>query len=680
MERTQLVHQKIPGSELLPEQKSQTRVIIEGVKPEIDSGRFPIKRVVGEKVTVEADIFTDGHDAISAMLLYRKEADSQWKEVPMEFLINDRWRGSFGVTELGRYRYTLTAWVDSFKTWRQGLAKKVEAEQDVSLELLVGANLIAEAAQRAVGPSSQTLQEWASELRSIPAPAPARIELALSDAVLGMVNRHPDRRFSQTYPRELEAVVDRQKARFSTWYEMFPRSCSPEPGRHGTFKDCETRLPYVASMGFDVLYLPPIHPIGQTKRKGKNNSLIALPEDTGVPWAIGSAEGGHKSIHPQLGTLEDFRNLVARAKEHGIDVALDIAFQCSPDQPYVTEHPEWFRHRPDGTIQYAENPPKRYEDIYPFDFETEDWQRLWEELKSIFLYWIEQGVHIFRVDNPHTKAFPFWEWVIGEIKKDYPDIIFLSEAFTRPKVMYQLAKLGFTQSYTYFAWRNAKWELTQYFTELTKTEVREYFRPNPWPNTPDILTEYLQSGGRPAFMARLVLAATLGASYGIYGPAFELGEHVPREHGSEEYLDSEKYQLRHWDLDRPDSLKEFIARVNRTRRENPALQSDWSLQFHNIDNEQMICYSKQSDNSSNIILVVVNLDPYHTHAGWLDLSLDGLGLDSQESFQVHDLLTEARYLWQGPRNFVQLDPQSVPAHIFRVNRRVRTERDFDYYM
>jgi starch synthase (maltosyl-transferring) len=680
MERTQLIQQRSPEPELLTEEKSQTRVIIEGVNPEIDGGRFPVKRVIGEKVVVEADIFTDGHDAISALLLYRKETDPQWNEVPLEFLVNDRWRSSFQVTELGRYRYTLTAWVDPFKTWRQGLAKKVQAEQDVSLDLLVGANLVTAAAGRAAGPSSQTLQEWAGELRSTHTPAAARIELALSDAVLGMMNRCPDRRFAQTYPRELEVVVDRQKARFSAWYEMFPRSCSPEPGRHGTFKDCAGRLPYIASMGFDVLYLPPIHPIGQTKRKGKNNSLIALPEDTGVPWAIGSAEGGHKSIHPQLGTLEDFRNLVAKAREHGIDVALDIAFQCSPDHPYVTEHPEWFQHRPDGTIQYAENPPKRYEDIYPFDFETDDWQSLWEELKSVFLYWIEQGVRIFRVDNPHTKAFPFWEWVIDEIKRAYPDVIFLSEAFTRPKVMYRLAKLGFTQSYTYFAWRNAKWELTQYFTELTKTEVREYFRPNLWPNTPDILTEYLQTGGRPAFMARLVLAATLGANYGIYGPAFELGQHTPREHGNEEYLDSEKYQLRHWDLDSPDSLKEFIARVNRVRRENPALQSDWSLQFHNIDNEQIICYSKQAQDPSNIILVAVNLDPYHAQAGWVDLALDGLGLNPQESFQVHDLLTEARYQWQGRRNFVQLDPHSVPAHIFRVTQRVRTERDFDYYM
>jgi starch synthase (maltosyl-transferring) len=381
-----------------------------------------------------------------------------------------------------------------------------------------------------------------------------------------------------------------------------------------------------------------------------------------------------------LGTLEDFRHFVAKAREYGIDIALDIAFQCSPDHPYVREHPEWFRKRPDGTIQYAENPPKRYEDIYPFDFETEDWPGLWEELKSIFLFWAEQGVHIFRVDNPHTKTFPFWEWVIAEVKRDYPDAIFLSEAFTRPKVMYRLAKLGFTQSYTYFAWRNTKWDLTQYFTELTKTEVREFFRPNLWPNTPDILTEYLQTGGRPAFMARLVLAATLGANYGIYGPAFELCENRPREHGSEEYLDSEKYQIRHWDIDDSNGLKEIIAVVNRIRRDNPALQSDWSLLFHPTDNEQLICYSKQTEDLSNIILVVVNVDPYHTHSGWVDLSSQQLGLGQDEAFQVHDLLTNARYLWQGHRNYVELNPHSIPAHIFRVNRRVRSERDFDYYM
>jgi len=497
-------------------------------------------------------------------------------------------------------------------------------------------------------------------------------------------------RFATTYPKELAVVVDREKARFSAWYETFPRSCAKktpvaeqhreasESGRCATFRECESRLPYIASMGFDVLYLPPIHPIGHAHRKGKNNRAYAGPDDPGSPWGIGSEEGGHKAIHPQLGTLEDFRRFVSKAREHGMEVALDISFQCSPDHPYVKEHPEWFRHRPDGTIQYAENPPKKYQDIYPFAFETEHWRELWEELKGIVLFWVEQGVHIFRVDNPHTKPMRFWEWLIGEVKEKYPDVIFLSEAFTRPKVMYNLAKLGFTQSYTYFAWRNTKWELTQYFTELTQTDLREYFRPNLWPNTPDILTEYLQTGGRPAFMARLVLAATLGASYGIYGPAFELWEHTPRERGSEEYLDSEKYEIKHWDLSRPDSLKDLIARVNRTRKENPALQSDWSLRFHPVDNDQLICYSKNSDDLSNIVLVVVNLNPFYTHSGWVQLPLEKLGVDPQVPYQMHDLLSDARYIWKGPRNYVELNPSIVPAHIFRLRRRVLREHDFDY--
>ena len=559
MERVQMVHEPSPHPKLFSGVMGKVRVMIEGVKPEIDGGRFPIKRVVGEEVAVEADIFVDGHDLLSAVLLYRREEDPQWWETPMEFLVNDRWRGKFQVSQLGHYRYTVMGWVDGFKSWRQGLSKKVQAGQEVAVDLLGGAALIAQASQRATGPDAGTLQEWADTLEDSSIPLLSRVELALSEEVASLVARYPDRQLASTYARELAVVVDRERARFSAWYEMFPRSCSPRPGQPGTFNDCEARLPYIAEMGFDVLYWPPIHPSGVTQRKGKNNSVTPTPDDTGVPWAIGGKEGGHKSVHPQLGTLEDFRNFVARAKEYGIDVALDIAFQCSPDHPYVREHPEWFRKRPDGAIQYAENPPKKYEDIYPFDFETEDWPALWEELKSIFMFWAQQGVHIFRVDNPHTKAFPFWEWCIAEVKKIYPEAIFLSEAFTRPKVMYRLAKLGFTQSYTYFAWRNTKLDLTQYFTELTRTEVREFFRPNPWPNTPDILTEYLQTGGRPAFIARLVLAATLGASYGIYGPAFELCESRPREPGSEEYLDSEKYQVRHWDLNYPNSLKEIIA-------------------------------------------------------------------------------------------------------------------------
>ncbi len=653
------------------------RVVIEGVRPEIDCGQFPIKRTVGEKVAVEADIFTDGHDAISAVLRHRKDGDPAWTETPMAPLVNDRWRGEFTVAEVGRYCYTLTAWVDRFKTWSRDLAKRVDAGQDVGVDLRIGADLVDEAAAEATGDGAGRLREYAAALR---AGGDGAVEQALSPDLAVLMECHAPRRFATRYGKELDVVVDPVRARFSTWYELFPRSCAPEPGRHGTFADCAAWLPEIARMGFDVLYLPPIHPIGRSFRKGKNNTLTPEPNDPGSPWAIGAAEGGHTAVHPELGTLDDFRRLVAAAKEHGIDLALDLAFQTSPDHPYVAEHPEWFRRRPDGTIQYAENPPKKYQDIYPFDFESEAWQALWDELASVVRFWIDQGVRIFRVDNPHTKPFGFWHWLIDAIKREHPEIIFLAEAFTRPKVMYRLAKVGFTQSYTYFAWRNTSWELREYFTELTQTEVCEYFRPNLWPNTPDILTEYLQLGGRPAFMARLVLAATLGASYGIYGPAFELGENRPREPGSEEYLDSEKYEIRHWQTHRADSLREFITRVNGIRRENPALQSDRSLRFHPVDNDRLICYSKTTDDLSNVMLMVVGLDPHHRQSGWVDLPLETFGLDATQPYQVHDLLSGARYLWYGGRNYVEVDPHVVPAHIFRIRRRIRTERDFEYFM
>lgn len=668
-----------PRVETRPSGKARKRVSIEGVKPAIDGGRFPIKRVVGDRVQVEADIVSDGHEVLAAQLLYRREQDADWQTAPMQPLANDRWQGEFRVLQLGRYRYALAAWVDRFHTWQRDLQKRVDAGQDVAVELLVGAGLIEAAQGRAPKAAARKLGEWAGILRG-EAALEEKLAAAQHPELTRLMGLYPDQRFITTQDQNLAVVVDPVKARFSAWYEMFPHSCSATPGQYGTFKDCEARLPYIAGMGFDVLYLPPVHPIGRTNRKGKNNQPRAGLEDVGSPWAIGATEGGHKAVHPQLGTLEDFRQLVARAREANLEVALDLAFQGSPDHPYVREHPQWFRWRPDNSVQYAENPPKKYEDLFPFDFETEDWQELWEELKSVVLFWIEQGVRIFRVDNPHTKPFPFWEWLIGEIKRDYPEVFFLAEAFTRPKVMYHLAKLGFSQSYNYFAWRNTKWELSQYLTELTRTEVREYFRPNLWPNTPDILPEFLQFGGRPAFMIRLLLAATLGASYGIYGPAFELCEARPREPGSEEYLDSEKYEIRHWDIDRPDSLKDFIARVNRIRRENSALQCDWNLHFYPIGNEQLLCYAKSSEDLANTILVVVNLDPHHTQGGWLELPLGELGLEAGQPYQVHDLLGEARFLWHGPRNYVELDPKVAPAYIFRVRRRVRSERDFDYYL
>ena len=498
--------------------EGRCRVVIEGVKPEVGGGRFPAKRVVGERMRVEADVFADGHDAVSGVLRYRKAGEPEWQETPLIAIVNDRWHADFDLFETGAYEYSLEAWVDRFASWRDGFLKKIAADQDVTLERIWGADIIDDAAANADRDNRWLLTQYAADVRSGQRDL---AELASDDRLAALMQKFSPRRWSVTYDKVLTVQVDRGKAGFSAWYELFPRSCSPIAGKHGTFRDCEQRLNYVAEMGFDVVYLPPVHPIGRSFRKGKNNALAAGPEDVGSPWAIGAREGGHKAIHPELGTLEDFRRLAATARDLGMEIALDIAFQCTPDHPYVKEHPEWFRKRPDGSIQYAENPPKKYQDIYPLDFESENWRELWQELKSVFLFWCEQGVAIFRVDNPHTKPFSFWEWVIREVQKKYPDTLFLAEAFTRPKVMYRLAKLGFSQSYTYFAWRTTKRELTEYFTELTQTDVADFFRPHLWPNTPDILTEQLQVGGRPAFMIRLILAAMLGANYGIYGPAFE---------------------------------------------------------------------------------------------------------------------------------------------------------------
>jgi starch synthase (maltosyl-transferring) len=655
------------------------RVVIEGVSPQIDCGRFPIKRVVGETVVVEANVFADGHDHIACQLLYSREGDKEWQSSPMTPLGNDRWRGAFSVPKVGRYEYTIEGWIDRFQTWRDGLAKRVSAGQDVRVELLIGAALIEAAAGRAKGEDVGLLERTAHSIRE-DKDAQFATSLSLGEELSRAICRYPERQFPTRYEEPLAVVVDREKAGFSAWYEVFPRSCSSEAGRHGTLRSCEGWLPYIASMGFDVVYLPPVHPIGRAFRKGKNNSQVAEPSDVGSPWAIGSREGGHTSVHPELGTVEDFRHFVSEARKHSLEVALDVAFQCTPDHPYVKQHPEWFRMRPDGAIQYAENPPKKYQDIYPLDFETKDWRALWNELKNVFQFWIDQGVRIFRVDNPHTKPFSFWEWVIGEVKKEHEDVLFLAEAFTRPHVMYRLAKLGFSQSYTYFTWRNTKQELTDYFTELTQTEVREYFRPNLWPNTPDILSEFLQVGGRPAFMIRLILAATLGANYGIYGPAFELCENTPLQAGSEEYSNSEKYELKRRDLNSVWSLKDMISRINRIRKENAALQSNHNLRFHGTDNPMLICYSKATDDLGNVIVVVVNLDSFHRQTGWVNLDLTSLGLDAAHEFQVHDLLGEGRYLWQGSRNYVELTPESLPAHVLRLRRWSRTERDFDYYL
>lgn len=656
------------------------RVIIEAVCPEIDAGRFPIKRTLGESVVVEADVFTDGHDALTAVVRYRA-GDAPGREVEMVPLGNDRWRASFPIEQLGRYRYTVEGWVDHLKSWQRDFEKKVAAGQSTELDLLTGAALVAAAASKAAGGDRALLEQWADELSGRRALDPAeRLTRARDPLLHALAARYPDRSLATRYARELEVWAEPVRARYGAWYELFPRSVGSDGRRHGTLRDVEGQLSRIASMGFDVLYLPPIHPIGHAFRKGRNNTTEAAPSDPGSPWGIGSEAGGHKAIHPDLGTIDDFRRLLAAARKLDVEIALDIAFQCSPDHPYVRDHPEWFKHRPDGTIQYAENPPKKYQDIFPFDFETPAWRELWLELKSVFVFWIQQGVTIFRVDNPHTKAFPFWEWCIAELKREHPGVILLSEAFTRPKVKYGLAKLGFTQSYNYFPWRNTAAELRDYLTELTRTEVREFFRPNLWPNTPDILPQALQFGGRPAFMARFVLAATLGASYGIYGPAYEMCVNAPLQPGTEEYLDSEKYELKVWDLDAPDSLQPLIARVNRIRHENPALHSNDRLAFHGTNNPQLLAYSKRTDDRDNLILTIVNLDPHHPQEGRTALDLAELGIDAKDSFQVHDLLTGARYLWNGPANFVRLDPQQVPAAIYRVRRRVRSEHDFDYFM
>jgi starch synthase (maltosyl-transferring) len=760
-----------------PGEEGRRRVVIEGVDPEIDCGIFPAKTVVGDRFVVEADAFADGHDRIRCVLLYRTERQRRWREVEMEALGNDRWRGGFVPDELGRMSYTLEAWVDRFGTWRHDLAKRMEAGQDVSVELEIGAGILDDVARRAVrNADARRIREAATELRALAATADVKGEVAVEVAAGGpprihvtslegatpspdetsaspganpwpgvpaaasagadlwrgaqakvsagadpwpgaqakasagadpwpgapprapspdpttsltellreldgsvgdLVRANDPRQLATRYPKELEVLVDRERAAFSAWYEFFPRSTG-KGGKHGTFADAERMLPYVKELGFDVVYLPPIHPIGHTKRKGPNNRPEASPGDHGSPWAIGSEEGGHDAVHPDLGTLADFRRFRERAESMGLEVALDVAFQVSPDHPWVREHPDWFRHRPDGSIHYAENPPKKYEDIFPFDFECEDWRGLWNGLKGVFEHWIREGVRIFRVDNPHTKSLAFWAWCIPHLKRRWPELIFLSEAFTRPRLMHHLAKLGFTQSYTYFTWRHHRWDITDYLTELTRSPARHYFRPSFWPNTPDILTETLQTGGRPAFLMRLVLAATMSSNYGIYGPAFELLEHAPRESGSEEYLSSEKYQLRTWDLERADSLRHVIARLNRARRQAPALQRNDNLVFHPTSNDELVAYSKRSARG-DVVLCVVNLDPHHTQSGWTDLRMDALGVEGGADFQVHDVLSDARYHWHGPRNYVELNPWVFPAHVFRVARRVRSERDFDYY-
>ena len=654
------------------------RVMIENVAPQIAYGEYPIKRAVGESVRISADIYADGHDELRAFLLHRKEGDAFFHETPMIPLENDRWTAEFQILEMVPYYYGVKAWVDRFKTWSRDMSGRIRAGQNISAALAEGARLVGEAAARASGADRESLRRSAATLEGTD-PEEALSE-ALSSSLAEIMAKYGDL-FPSRYEKELMVLVDPPRALFSTWYEFFPRSAASfgSRPRHGTFRDMEKLLPEIARMGFDVLYFPPIHPIGETHRKGRNNEPRCEAGDVGSPWAIGSESGGHKAVHPELGNLEEFRHLCAEAGNLGLEIALDMAFQCSPDHPYVREHPEWFRRRADGSIQYAENPPKKYEDIYPFDFECEAWRELWEELRSVFLFWVEQGVRIFRVDNPHTKPVPFWRWVISEVKQRHPETIFLAEAFTRPKMMYGLAKAGFTQSYTYFTWRNTKKELTNYMTELVEEAPRDYFRPNFWPNTPDILPEFLQFGGRPAFIMRLVLAATLSSNYGIYGPAFELCENEARV-GSEEYLNSEKYEIRPRNWNMEGNLKDFIARLNGIRRNNSALQTTWNLRFIEAENDFVIAYVKVSRDTENAVFTVVNLDPYNTQGAWITLPLEELELKEGRPFLIHDLLGDDKFIWHGGRNYVELNPRVLPARIFTLKKDLRKETDFDYFM
>ena len=640
----------------------RSRVVVEGVTPQIDGGRFAVKRVVGDQVRVEADVFGDGHDLVRARLLYRHASEADWHSEEMTALGNDHWAASFPVDRLGFYEYTVVGEVDHFLTWRSELKKRQDAGQDLDLPMKTGALLIEATAKRATKDAAAQLRAFATKVQA------GSTDTAFDDALLTAMNRLPETDLQTRYERTLRVWVDRERARFSSWYELFPRSWG-KPGQHGTLRDVAAQLDYVEEMGFDVLYLPPIHPIGHSFRKGKNNTTEAKEGDVGSPWAIGAKEGGHLAILRELGTFDDLNYLIQQLHERKMELALDIAFQCAPDHPWVTEHPEWFKKRADGSIQYAENPPKKYQDIYPLDFESSDWQGLWDALKEVFTFWAEKGVRIFRVDNPHTKAFPFWEWVIAEVQTVYPDAIFLAEAFTRPRVMERLAKLGYTQSYTYFTWRNTKAELTEYMTELTKTDVAEYLRPNFWPNTPDILPFGLQTGGPNAFKSRLVLAATLSSNYGMYGPAFELGENIRFKEGSEEYLNSEKYEIKRWNRDAPNSLRPLITLLNEARRANRALQRNENLVFHPTDNAQIMAYSKATEDGADVVLTIVNLDPVNTQAGFVTLELAALGLSEGAAFDVFDLLANRGYRWQGSRNYVELRPYDVPAHVFQVARR-----------
>jgi starch synthase (maltosyl-transferring) len=650
--------------DLPPADELMRTVVIEAIAPAVEGGRYPVKREVGAVVDVTADIFKEGHDVLVAFVLYRRADDRAWREAPMRFVDNDRWAGRFTLTDNTRWLFTIEALADPFRSWLADLAKRVEVGQDVASELAEGVALIRAAAGRArAGERRDAFATFVRRIEQAPSQSDA-VEIARDPQLAQLMDAHLDRSTATRAAREYEVVADRERARFATWYEFFPRSSGGE-GRHGTLKDAEAQLDRAAAMGFDVVYLPPIHPIGRTHRKGRNNALSAESGDPGSPWAIGAAEGGHTAVHPELGTLDDFDRFVEAAGRRGLEVALDFAIQASPDHPWVREHPEWFFHRPDGTIKYAENPPKKYQDVYPVNFVGDDPAPLWLEMKRVIEFWIAHGVKTFRVDNPHTKPVRFWEWLIRAVQATHPETIFLAEAFTRPKMMKVLAKAGFTQSYTYFTWRNAKQELIDYFTEITTPPVADYFRGNLWPNTPDILHEALVRGGRPAFKFRLVMAATLSSLYGIYS-GYELCENVPVREGSEEYLYSEKYELKPRTWDAAGNLVDYITRVNHARRAHPALQRYDNLRFYAADDPNILWYGKSWGDDH--VFVAVNLDPHGTHASFVDVPLHALGLAADASYRMHEQISDARHEWRGPRGYVDLDPQREPAQIFVLEK------------
>jgi starch synthase (maltosyl-transferring) len=640
----------------------QQRVIIENVRPVVDAGRYMAKRVVGERVLVTADILADGHDVIRAEVLYQQKGDKTWQIIPMSSLVNDAWEASFTPEKQGIYLFKVQAWIDHFSTWYKGFLKKHEAGQDMQVELQIGVAFL-ETLAKADKKNTKVILGHAASLSADYAKALAHV--CGDDFALFMSN-HPLRQHITEMPEALRIKVERPKALFSTWYEFFPRSISAMDGQHGTFKECEALLPRIAEMGFDTLYFPPIHPVGEINRKGKNNTLDPGPEDVGSPWAIGSQHGGHDAVNPLLGTMKDYESLIKKAASLGIEIALDLALQCAPDHPYIKQYPQWFVWRPDGSIAYAENPPKKYQDIVPINFECEDWQNLWNELKRVVLFWVKKGIKVFRVDNPHTKPIPFWEWLIAEVHAVDPDIIFLSEAFTRPKIMDSLAKVGFTQSYTYFTWRNNAAELKEYMTELTQGPQRDFFRPNFWPNTPDILPYFLQNSGPNGFHLRYALAATLSASAGVYGGAYDYywDEPIP---GKEEYWMSEKFELKHYDWSIKNRMTDLMTQLNAIRKANPALQTTWNIEFTATSNEKLLSFVKYTDDKSQLIWCIVNLDPHHVHSGYVEVPRKLLGMERGPiQLKVKDLMTGEQYLWGSDWNYVSLNPEKHCLHVMAL--------------